>query len=148
MSSLNAPSMDLPLAVPNDPDLALVLALLRRMAARDLFEPEIAEIAHQGFGHNFERPLTLLRAYLIETASASTRQIRMAPGATGRMTSDEGQMLTILSAAAHHPGQVSGMLQELCASSDVAAPQAIVGLLASVLTGAGCPLTPAGYAVN
>lgn len=141
MPSPDALSKDLPLAVPSDPDLALVLALLRRMAARDLHEPELAEIAHQGFGRNFERPLTLLRAYLIETACASTRQIRIAPGASGRMTSDEGQMLSILSAAAHSPGTVLEMLEELCASSQVDAPRAIVGLLANVLTEAGCPLT-------
>lgn len=148
MPSSKALPRDLPLAVPNDPDLALVLALLRRMAARDLYEPEIAEIAHQGFGRNFERPLTLLRAYLIETASASTRQLRMAPGATGRMTDDEGRMLSILSAAAHSPNAVPVMLEELCASDQVEAPRAIVGLLANVLTQAGCPLTPAHYAAN
>jgi hypothetical protein len=148
MTSPDAVFQDLPLAVPNDPDLALVLALLRRMAARDLHEPEIAEIAHQGFGRNFERPLTLLRAYLIETASASTRQIRIAPGATGRMTADEGRMLSILSAAAHRPGTVPGLLEELCASDRVDAPRAIVGLLANVLTEAGCPLTPVDGVLN
>ena len=130
----------LSLTVPDDPDLALVLLMLRKMASGDLHDTELAELAYQAFGREYERPLTLIRAYMIEAASASQRRIRIVRQSCNRMTNDEGRMLDALVLATRDRDSAEVELRELCDSSEVVAPLAAAQLLAGALIDLGCPL--------
>jgi hypothetical protein len=131
----------LTLAVPEDPDLGMMLMLLRRLASRDLHEPDVVRLAHQAFGRNFERPLTLIRAYLIETATACTVAIKIAPHGKDKMTADEGQMIAIVALAAEDPAAAEAQLRLLCKSNDVINPLIIAQVLAKALIELGCSLS-------
>ncbi len=130
----------LPLAVPQDPDLALVLLLLRRMASGDLHRDEIAALGYQAFGRDYERPLTLIRAYLIETCTGATRRISMVGKDHGRMTYDEGRLIDTLVLALRDGEGARAHLRELTGREDVDAPLAAARLLAGALIEMGCPL--------
>ncbi len=130
----------LSLVVPEDPDLALVLLMIRKMASGELHDSELANLGYQAFGREYERPLTLIRAYLIETASASTRPLKIVRHNHPRMTADEGRMLDALVLAPRDPQACTALLRELCAARDVSIPQAAAQLLARALIDMGCPL--------
>ena len=103
----------LPLAVPADPDLALVLLLIRKMASGSLHDQALAALAYQAFGREYERPLTLIRAYLIETCNASVRPVQLVRQECARMTYDEGRLIDALVLSLRDGEGARGHLQEL-----------------------------------
>ncbi|MEW4447595.1 DUF6628 family protein [Qipengyuania sp. JC766] len=83
----------LPYALPNDRVLRPTLVMLRRMAAHGLRDARATMLAIDTFGADFRKPLTLMRCYLHELATASCRNIRIAPCCAPRMTRDEALMM-------------------------------------------------------
>lgn len=140
MSGMESLEKVLALAVPQDPDLAMVLLMIRKIAAGELDDSQLANLGYQAFGREFERPLTLIRAYLIETASASTRQLRIVRQNHPKMTHDEGMMLDALALVRPDADAAQALLRQLCGSADVSAPLAAAHLLARALIDLGCPL--------
>jgi hypothetical protein len=89
----------LPFPAPVAPAQRLTLFALRRMAAFGLNDAHAANAMLCGFGLGYRRPLILLRAFMHELATGSSRAIRIAPCCALRMTEDEAHMLGALSAA-------------------------------------------------
>ena len=83
------PRCQLPLPLPEEEDLRLVLRIVRRMAAHGLRDAQAALLAIDGFGQGFRRPLVLLRAFVAELAQCSHRRIIVAPSCALRMTMDD-----------------------------------------------------------
>lgn len=134
------PSCCLPLPLPEDADLRLVLRIVRRMAAHGLRDAEAALLAIDGFGHGFRRPLVLLRAFVAELAQSSHRRITMAPDCAMRMTMDEARMIGVLATAGHNPANAREHLRALTDRHDVGGPFSAVLAVASAMHDLGRPL--------
>lgn len=130
----------LPHPVPEPGDLRLILVILRRMAAHGLQDSRAVMLAFDSFALGFRRPLTLLRAYLVEVARASRRQILFAPCCAGRMTLDEAQLTSVLVAAQADPNSAARQLSRLCANAAIAAPLQVASLIGEAMAEMGRPL--------
>ena len=96
MSDAHSHRCALPLMLPEDRDERLLLVLLRRMAIHGLHDARASWMALENYGIGFRKPLVLMRCFLHELASASQRNIRLAPCCAPRMTRDEGLMLAAI----------------------------------------------------
>ena len=76
MSGMESLEKVLALAVPQDPDLAMVLLMIRKIAAGEMDDSQLANLGYQAFGREFERPLTLIRAYLMPSAGRENETAR------------------------------------------------------------------------
>ena len=130
----------MPLPLPHEADLRLVLVILRRMAAHGLQDSRAVMLALHGWRTPFRQPLTLLRAYLVEVARASHRRIRFAPCCAQRMTLDEGRLIGVLAAARSNPTCAVRHLALLCESEEVSAPLSVARLFGEALEDLGRPL--------
>jgi hypothetical protein len=130
----------LSLPAPHDPLERLLLIAMRRMGAHGLRDASAALLLFDRFGLHFQRPLVLLRAYVMELARASQRQIVLAPCCAGRMTEDEGRMIAALALALTNPVESHRQLGRLCAAAAVDQPLSICLMLAQTLADLGQPL--------
>lgn len=130
----------LPLPAPHDPLERLLLIAMRRMGAHGLHDAWAALLLLDRFGLHFRRPLVLLRAYVMELARTSQRQIVLAPCCAGRMTEDEGRMVAALALALANPAESRRQLGRLCASATVDQPLSVCLALAETLADLGRPL--------
>lgn len=140
MEEIKARQESLPFAVPQDPDLALVLLLIRKIAAGTASCGEIEAFAYQAFGHDYERPLTLARAYLIETCTAAKHPIAVIGKDHPRMTADEALMIEALVLCRSDLGAAEDCLIALTDQAEPFAPLAAARLLAGALADLGCLL--------
>ncbi len=137
----NNPHCQLPLPAPTDPVERLLLIAVRRMGTHGLRDAHAALLVFERFGIHFQRPLVLLRAYVMELARASQRQIVLAPCCAGRMTIDEGRMLAALAMVQTTPAGARHHLRQLCDSGTIDAAYSVCLVLAETLTGLGQPVT-------
>lgn len=134
------PSCRLPLPLPENEDLRLVLRIMRRMAAHGLRDAEAALLAIDGYGHGFRRPLVLLRVFVAELAQCSHRRITMAPGCALRMTMDEARIVGVLATASHNRANAREHLRALTDRHDVCSPFSAALAIGSALHDLGRPL--------
>ena len=130
----------LPLRLPEEAELRLILVILRRMAAHGLQDSRAVMLALHTWRTPFRQPLTLLRAYLVEVARASHRRIRFAPCCAQGMTLDEGRLIGILATAGRNPTSAVRHLGLLCESEAVSAPLSVARLFGEALDELGRPL--------
>jgi hypothetical protein len=133
-------SCQLPLPLPDNAGLCLILRMIRRMTAHGLHDAQASLLAIEGFGQGFRRPLVLLRAFVAELAHCSHRRITMAPGCALRMTLDEARLLGVLATASHNPACARAHLRALADRHDVSNPFSAGLALASALADLGRPL--------
>lgn len=88
---------ELPLPLPKNAAMRIVLVLVRRMAAFGLRDARAAMLALDVFGPGFQRPLLLTRSLVVELARTSNRRIELAPCCTLGMTRDEGLIVDLIS---------------------------------------------------
>lgn len=134
------PRCQLPLPLPEEEDLRLVLRIVRRMAAHGLRDAQAALLAIDGFGQGFRRPLVLLRAFVAELAQTSRRRITVAPSCALRMTMDEARLIGVLATASHNPDCARAHLRVLADRHDVCHPLSAALAIASALGDLGRPL--------
>jgi hypothetical protein len=134
------PRCQLPLPLPEEEDLRLVLRIVRRMAAHGLRDAQAALLAVEGFGQGFRRPLVLLRAFVAELAQCSHRRITVAPSCALRMTMDEARLIGVLATASHNPDCARAHLRTLADRHDVCHPLSAALAIASALDDLGRPL--------
>ncbi|MFM6930664.1 MAG: DUF6628 family protein [Novosphingobium sp.] len=134
------PRCQLPLPLPDDEVLRLVLRIMRRMAAHGLRDAQAALLAIDGFGQGFRRPLVLLRAFVAELAQSSRRRITVAPSCALRMTLDEARLIGVLATASHAPDCARAHLRDLADRHDVCHPLSAALAIASALGDLGRPL--------
>lgn len=91
--SPSSPRCALALPLPQAPQERVLLVMFRRMAIHGLQDSRAAMLALHHFGGGFRRPLTLMRCFMHELATGSTRHIRIAPCCASRMTLDESLMV-------------------------------------------------------
>lgn len=130
----------LPLPAPADPLERLLLIALRRMGSHGLHDANAALLVFERFGIRFQKPLVLLRAYVMELARASQRQIMLAPCCAGRMTLDEGRMLAVLAMVQTTPAGARHHLRQLCDGEAIDAAYSVALVLADTLAGLGQPI--------
>lgn len=130
----------LPVPLPEDEDLRLVLRIMRRMATHGLRDAQATLMAIDGFGKDFRRPLVLLRAFIAELAQASRRRITVAPSCALRMTADESRLVGALATASHEPDRSRAHLRLLTDRPDVCHPLSAALAIASALGDLGRPL--------
>lgn len=109
----DAAAVLLPFPAPVAPTQRLTLFAVRRMAAFGLNDAHAANAMLCGFGLGYRRPLILLRAFMHELATGSSRAIRIAPCCALRMTEDEAHMLGALAAACENSRNAAGHLASL-----------------------------------
>lgn len=136
----NRPACSLPLPGPTNPVEQLLLIALRRMGTHGLRDAGAAMLVIERFGLGFQRPLVLMRAYVMELARASRRKIMLAPCCARRMTIDEGRMLAVLALIQTTPAGARHHLRQLCDGGDVDAAFSVGVMLADTLAGMGQPI--------
>ena len=136
----DAIACQLPLPVPQEASLRLMLMLFRRMATHGLRDGRAIMLAVDGFGTGFRRPLVLLRAFIAELATRSGRQITVAPCCALRMTMDEARVLGVLAAAGSTGDCAAHHLRMLTDRFDVAEPLSAAEALNAALADLGRPL--------
>lgn len=134
------PTCRLPLPLPDNGELRIVLRITRRMAAHGLHDAQAALMALEAYGTGFRRPLVLLRAFVAELAHCSGRRITMAPACALRMTPDEARIVGILATSGHNPGNAREHLQALTDRHEVCHPLSAAQAIASALADLGKPL--------
>ncbi len=108
-----SPSAKLVASVPDCPYQRLALYAVRRMAVGGIGDALAAQALITGFGVDFRRPLTLMRAFMTELARASTRTIAVAPCCCPRVTAAEDTILAALCLAGDDPAGADARLAEL-----------------------------------
>lgn len=88
-----------------------VLRVMRSMAIGGVNDARAAAMLLNQFGRNYRRPLILLRALMMEMSRVSNRRIRLAPPCCGRITRDEG---IILSALGRHESAFTHCHDDAC----------------------------------
>lgn len=136
----NQPACPLPLPGPTHPLERLLLVALRRMGTHGLHDAHSAMLVFNRFGLGFQRPLVLMRAYVMELARAAHRKIMLAPCCARRMTIDEGRMLAVLALIQTTPAGARHHLRQLCEGDDVDAAFSVGLMLADTLAGMGQPV--------
>ncbi|WP_010163938.1 DUF6628 family protein [Sphingomonas sp. PAMC 26617] len=130
----------LPHLLPEDPNARLLLFAFRRMGAHGLGDAHAAQTMIDGFGTDFRRPLTLLRAMMADLADSATCAIAIAPCCCRRMTHAEHAVLTILSRAETSPASARLLLGDLIGVRNPDGVLASVTVVAQAFADAGRPI--------
>lgn len=138
-------SCKLSLPCPYGESERVTLMGVRRMAAHGLHDAHAAAMFFGRIGGPFRRPLTLLRALMVDIASISERRITLAPCCALRMTLDEGLMLEAIAFAAPAPLRASDRLEQLLNSRAVSTPLTTAIAYANAWADIGQPFTPIDY---
>ncbi|MDO7842641.1 DUF6628 family protein [Sphingomonas immobilis] len=130
-----------PLAPMPDCDNArLALFAMRRIGAHGLNDAVAAQALVHGFGRDFRRPLTLIRALMADLASASTMPIAIAPVCCGRMTPSERTLVTILARCETQPDSAAVLLGDLLGVRRADGVLASATAVAAAFADAGRPI--------
>lgn len=106
----------LPLPLPPERSVRLLLFAFRRLAAHGLADAHAANAFIGEFGLSFRRPLILLRALMAELSRVSNRKLVVAPCCCLRMTAAEG---VVIEAVALANGDARAAHALLCGVLDV-----------------------------
>ncbi|WP_242140080.1 MULTISPECIES: DUF6628 family protein [unclassified Sphingomonas] len=138
--SATALAATLPHLLPDDANARLLLFAFRRMGAHGLNDAHAAQAVMDGFGAQFRRPLTLLRAMMADLAGAATCPIAIAPCCCRRTTHAEHALLTIVARAETAPGSARLLLGDLIGVRNPDGVLASVTLAAQAFADAGRPI--------
>lgn len=130
----------LPAALPTDPAARLLLFGFRRMGAHGLDDARAAHAFLSAFGEGFRRPLTLLRAFMVDCAGAATAPIAIAPCCCNRATPAELAVITALARAETRPDSASFLLSDLLCVRRPDGVLASAAALAGAFADAGLPI--------
>ena len=125
---------------PENPAERLTLHAIRRMAAHGIRDAHAASTMVAAFGLGFQRPLVLLRAFMVEFAQSATRPVRLAPGCCGRMTLDEARLLAGLRYAGADEPRALRRLSRFCACGQTGGTLNAAAAYGAALADLGCPL--------
>jgi hypothetical protein len=139
--SIDALTSTAPLAPMPDCDNArLALFAMRRIGAHGLNDAVAAQALVHGFGRDFRRPLTLIRALMADLASSSTMPIAIAPVCCGRMTPSERMLVTILARCETQPDSAAMLLGDLLGVRRADGVLASATAVAAAFADAGRPI--------
>lgn len=127
--------------MPEDENAQLAIFAFRRLGAHGVQDGIAVDAMLRSFGHGFRRPLTLLRAMMIDLAATATSPIQIAPCCCRRLTSAEHAVLTILARAETTPGSARVLLADLLAVRRVDGALASMTAVAQAFADAGRPIT-------
>lgn len=139
LSALTLPAA-LPHLLPEDPNARLLLFAFRRMGAHGLDDAHAAQALIEGFGTDFRRPLTLLRAMMADLAGGATCAIAIAPCCCRRMTHAEQAVLTIVARAEASPATARLLLSDLIGVRQPDGVMASITVVAQAFADAGRPV--------
>ena len=125
---------------PDDPAIRLIVFGIRRMGAHGLHDACAAQAFLAAFGKDFRRPLTLLRTFVAELSTISTKPITIAPICCPRMTPAEATLVTVLARALSAEATAALLLADLLGLRDAGAPMATGSALAIAFADLGLPL--------
>jgi hypothetical protein len=135
----NTATLSMP--IPTGAAERLTLFCIRRMGAHGIRDAHAANLMLNRFGLPFRRPLVLLRAFMVELARASRRQITIAPCCATRMTLDEARVLAALRTSAGSEHRASRHLGRLTESGQTAGSLCAAAAYNLALADLGYPLT-------
>lgn len=130
----------LPHLLPENANARLLLFAFRRMGAHGLNDAHAAQALVEGFGTDFRRPLTLLRAMMADLANSATCAIAIAPCCCRRMTHAEQAVLTIVARAETSPATARLLLGDLIGARQSDGVLASVTVVAQAFADAGRPV--------
>lgn len=130
----------LPHLLPENANARLLLFAFRRMGAHGLNDAHAAQALVEGFGTDFRRPLTLLRAMMADLANSATCAIAIAPCCCRRMTHAEQAVLTIVARAETSPATARLLLGDLIGARQPDGVLASVTVVAQAFADAGRPV--------
>lgn len=139
-SSATTLSHALPHLLPEDANARLLLFAFRRMGAHGLNDAHAAQAMIEGFGTDFRRPLTLLRAMMADLATRATCAISIAPCCCRRMTHAEQAVLTIVARAEASPATAAVLLSDLIGVREPDGVLASITVVAQAFADAGRPI--------
>lgn len=118
----------------------LTLYAMRRMAAHGIRDAYAANALFGAFGIGFQRPLVLLRAFMVEFAQSASRAVRLAPGCCGRMTMDEARMIAGLRDAGRDDARALRRLSHFCPAQQAGGALNAAAAYNAALADLGCPM--------
>ncbi|HVJ00092.1 MAG TPA: DUF6628 family protein [Sphingomonas sp.] len=140
MTSTETIAHALPHALPDDPDVRLVLFAIRRLGAQGLNDACAAHAFVTAFGEGFRRPLVLMRAFMLDVASAAAQPISIAPCCCQRTTASEAALLDVLARAETNPEKARLLLADQLGTRAVDGVLASAAAVAAAFADAGRPI--------
>lgn len=118
MHPMNMTATALPFASPAESETRLLLYCMRRMGAFGLHDAHAGNAMLSAFGLSYRRPLTMLRAFIAETARTAQRRICIAGCCSMRMTIDEARLLAAIVSSEVDMRNAAALLRATLASPD------------------------------
>ena len=129
-----------PVPLPASPAQRLLLFAMRRMGGNGLHDAACAQAFLMAFGRDFRRPLTVMRAFMAETARTSRHSITISPPCCRRMTTDEATLVEAVRRAATAPAMSALLIADLLGRREGDGITPIATLLATAFADSGFPL--------
>ena len=126
--------------LPDCPDSRVALFAMRRMGAHGLADARAAHALFTAFESSFPRPLTLLRAMMVDVAGSAATTIAIAPCCCARMTTAEAALLAVLGHAETRPEAARLLLADLLGLARVDGVLASVAAVSAAFADAGRPV--------
>ena len=119
----------------------IALFAMRRMGAHGLNDARAAHAFFTAFGTSFRRPLILVRALMVDLATAAAGPIPIAPCCYGRMTHAEAALLTILARVEVHTEAARLLMADLLGVKAVDGVLSSAAMVAMAFADEGRPIT-------
>ncbi|MBP7952345.1 MAG: hypothetical protein KAZ17_02545 [Sphingorhabdus sp.] len=126
--------------IPQNDHLRLLLTIFRRMGAHSLRDAAACNMMMQHLGSAYRRPYLLMQAMMLDLSRHCRINLTIAPSCCRRMTTDEAQLIAIITATETNPQRAMTLLSDLTGNAECHAILATIDAVKEAFASLGRPL--------
>jgi hypothetical protein len=126
--------------IPHNDDLRFLLAIFRRMGAHGLKDATANNAMMHRFGSSYRQPYLLMQALMVDLSRHCRLNLTIAPCCCRQMTTDEAQLIAVLTANETDPSRALYLLSDLTGNRECHGVLATIEAVRESFASLGCRL--------
>jgi hypothetical protein len=127
--------------IPQNDDLRLFLSIFRRMGAHGLKDATACNAMMHRFGSSYRQPYLLMQAMMVDLSRHCRMNLTIAPCCCRQVTTDEAQLIAVLTSGADDHARALYMLSDLTGNRECHGVMATIEAVREAFASHGCWLT-------
>ncbi len=124
--------------IPQNDDLRFFLAIFRRMGACGLKDATVCNAMLRRFGGGYRQPYLLMQAMMVDLSRHCRMNLTIAPCCCRQITTDEAQLIAVLTASADEPARALYLLSDLTGNRECHGVLATIDAVREGFASHGC----------